>query len=169
MSDCNLLVSPNVYEQFVKLSVSFKTLQIRNPYSVLRYFSSVLRYFSKQLVSLAFQVPTQYSNFGSVIRNIQNKLVNRTLKSDLKSIVDIVEYTSDIITVGSKQNILTFFQSIYLDCAARYSSVYLIICACVYSLRNAWSLLTLFRNSFFLKAMSMIFSCSNVDQISFFI
>ena len=39
----------------------------------------------KQLVKLALQVLTQYSNFDNVIRNIQNKLVNCTLKSDLKS------------------------------------------------------------------------------------
>ena len=41
--------------------------------------------FSKQLVKLALQVLTQYSNFDNVIRNIQNKLVNLALKSDLKS------------------------------------------------------------------------------------
>ena len=34
-------------------------------------------------MKLALQVPTQYSNFVNVIRNIQNKLVNRALKSDL--------------------------------------------------------------------------------------
>ena len=36
---------------------------------------------------MALQVLTQYSKFGNVIRNIQNKLGNRALKSDLKSTV----------------------------------------------------------------------------------
>ena len=37
-----------------------------------------------EIVKLPLQVPTQYSNFGDVIRNIQNKLGNRDLKSNLK-------------------------------------------------------------------------------------
>ena len=50
--------------------------------SVLQYFSSVLRYFIQHHAN-----STQYSKFGNVIRNIQNKLGNRALKSDLKSTV----------------------------------------------------------------------------------
>ena len=37
---------------------------------------------------LALQVPTQYSNFGNVFRNIQIKLVNGALKNDLKLTTD---------------------------------------------------------------------------------
>ncbi len=62
--------------------------------SVLQYFSSVLQYFSwvlqyliHQHANSALQVLTQYSKFGNVIRNIQNKLGKRALKSDLKSTV----------------------------------------------------------------------------------
>ena len=36
-------------------------------------------------MKLAFQVLTQYSNFAKLIKNAKNKLVNRALKSDLKS------------------------------------------------------------------------------------
>ena len=62
--------------------------------SVLQYFSSVLQYFSwvlqyliHQHANFALQVLAQYSKFGNVIRNIQNKLGKRALKSDLKSTV----------------------------------------------------------------------------------
>ncbi len=59
--------------------------------SVLQYFGSVLQYFSSVLHSatckFGFANSTQYSKFGNVIRNIQNKLGNRALKSDLKSTV----------------------------------------------------------------------------------
>ena len=56
--------------------------------SVLQYFSSALRYFIHQHANLALHAnSTQYSKFGNVIRNIQNKLGNRALKSDLKSTV----------------------------------------------------------------------------------
>ena len=64
--------------------------------SVLQYFSSVLQYFSwvlqyliHQHANFALHVLTQYSKFGNVIRNIQNKLGKRALKSDLKSTVTI--------------------------------------------------------------------------------
>ncbi len=64
--------------------------------SVLQYFSSVLQYFSwvlqysiHQHANLALQVLSQYSKFGNVIRNIQNKLGKRALKSDLKSTVKL--------------------------------------------------------------------------------
>ena len=50
--------------------------------SVLQYFGSVLRYFGT--CKFGFANSTQYSKFGNVIRNIQNKLGNRALKSDLK-------------------------------------------------------------------------------------
>ena len=46
------------------------------------YCDTVLQYLIQQLVNLASQVDTQYSKFGNVIRNIQNKLGNRDLKSD---------------------------------------------------------------------------------------
>ncbi len=62
--------------------------------SVLQYFSSVLQYFSwvlqyliHQHANFALQALTQYSKFGNVIRNIQNKLGKRAVKSDLKSTV----------------------------------------------------------------------------------
>ena len=61
--------------------------------SVLQYFGSALelQYFSSVLHSpickFGFANSTQYSKFGIVIRNIQNKLGNRALKSDLKSTV----------------------------------------------------------------------------------
>ena len=56
--------------------------------SVLQYFSSVLRYFIHQHANLALQIPHNIPNLhGNVIRNIQNKLGNRALKSDLKSTV----------------------------------------------------------------------------------
>ncbi len=62
--------------------------------SVLQYFSSVLQYFSwvlqyliHQHANFALHVLTQYSKFGNVIRNIQNKLGKSALKSDLKSTV----------------------------------------------------------------------------------
>ena len=51
---------------------------------------------------MASQVDTQYSKFGNVIRNIKNKLGNRSLKSDLKSTVmtifqkTLTRYTSQI-------------------------------------------------------------------------
>ena len=66
------------------VSYLLRTLEIKNLYSVLRYLSSVLWYISKQLVKLALQVPTQYSNF--VVKNtyIQNKLRSHALKGDLK-------------------------------------------------------------------------------------
>ncbi len=40
-------------------------------------------------IILALQVLRQYSKFGDVIRNIQNKLGKRALKSDLKSTVRV--------------------------------------------------------------------------------
>ena len=49
------------------------------------YCSSVFQYLIHQLVKLALKVPTHYSKFGKVIRNYQNKLGNRVLKSDLNS------------------------------------------------------------------------------------
>ncbi len=53
--------------------------------SVLQYFSSVLRYFiHAPTCKFGFANSTQYSKFGNVIRNIQNKLGKRALKSDLK-------------------------------------------------------------------------------------
>ncbi len=65
-----------------------------------RYFSTLVRYFSTlvwelqylihqhhQHANFALHVLTQYSKFGNVIRNIQNKLGKRALKSDLKSTV----------------------------------------------------------------------------------
>ena len=52
--------------------------------ALVQYFGSALWYLSKQLVKLALSVPTQYSNFGNVIGNIQGKLGNHALKSDLK-------------------------------------------------------------------------------------
>ena len=58
---------------------------------LLNEFISVLQYFSSVLHSptCKFGVANcaQYSKFGNVIRNIQNKLGNRALKSDLKSTV----------------------------------------------------------------------------------
>ena len=53
-----------------------------------RYFGALVQYFGTSVsknVNLAFQVPTQYSELGDIIRRIQNKL--QTLKSDLKSTV----------------------------------------------------------------------------------
>ena len=47
--------------------------------------SSVLQYSTQQLANLPEQVPTQYCQFGFVIRNNQNKLGNQALKSELKS------------------------------------------------------------------------------------
>ena len=38
-------------------------------------------------MKLALNILTQYSKFGSAVRNDQNKLGNCTLKSDLKSTV----------------------------------------------------------------------------------
>ena len=60
--------------------------------SVLQYFSSVLQCSIHQLVKLALNLPTQYSKFGNVIRNNQNKLGNCALKSDLKSTVTLQSY-----------------------------------------------------------------------------
>ena len=61
--------------------------------SVLQYFGSVLQYFSSVLHSatckFGFANSTQYFKVGNVIRNIQNKLGNWALKSDLKSTVNI--------------------------------------------------------------------------------
>ena len=64
---------------------------------LIQYFSSVLQYFSSVLelgtsvlnANFALHILMQYSKFGNVIRNIQNKLGNRALKSDLKSTVMI--------------------------------------------------------------------------------
>ncbi len=53
--------------------------------SVLQYSSSVLQYLIHQHANFALHVPN--SKFGNVIRNIQNKLGKRALKSDLKSTV----------------------------------------------------------------------------------
>ena len=50
---------------------------------LLNEFISVLQYFG----TICFANSTQYSKFGNVIRNIQNKLGNWALKSDLKSTV----------------------------------------------------------------------------------
>ena len=66
--------------------------------SVLQYFSSVLQYFSwillyliHQHANFALHVLTQCSkSVGNVIRNIQNKLGKRVLKSDLKSTVNLL-------------------------------------------------------------------------------
>ncbi len=44
--------------------------------SVLQYFSWVLQYLIHQHANLALQILMQYSKFGNVIRNIQNKLGN---------------------------------------------------------------------------------------------
>ncbi len=55
--------------------------------SVLQYFGWVLQYLIHQHANFALQVLTQYSKFDNVIRNIQNKLGKRALKSDLKSTV----------------------------------------------------------------------------------
>ncbi len=49
---------------------------------LIQYFSSVLQYFSS--ANFALQVLTRYSKFDNVIRNIQNKLGKRALKSDQK-------------------------------------------------------------------------------------
>ena len=54
---------------------------------LIQYFSWVLQYLIHQHANFAFQVLTQYSKFGNEIRNIQNKLGKRALKSDLKSTV----------------------------------------------------------------------------------
>ena len=45
----------------------------------------------------ALQVPTQYSNFGNVIRNFQNKLVDQALKNDLKSFYYILQFSRTFI------------------------------------------------------------------------
>ena len=55
--------------------------------SVLQYFSWVLQYLIHQHANFALHVLTQYSKFGNVYRNIQDKLGKRALKSDLKSTV----------------------------------------------------------------------------------
>ncbi len=59
--------------------------------SVLQYFSSVLQLGTSVLNSptckFGFATSHAYSKFGNVIRNIQNKLGKRALKSDLKSTV----------------------------------------------------------------------------------
>ncbi len=58
--------------------------------TLVQYFSWVLQYLIHQHANLTLQVLMQYSKFGNVIRNIQNKLGKRTLKSDLKSTVKIL-------------------------------------------------------------------------------
>ncbi len=55
--------------------------------SILQYFSWVLQYLIHQHANFALHALTQYSKFGNVIRNIQNELGKRALKSDLKSTV----------------------------------------------------------------------------------
>ena len=56
-----------------------------------QYYSSVLRYLIQQPANLALQVPTQDSKFaiGIVISDIQNKLGNQALKSDVKSTISM--------------------------------------------------------------------------------
>ncbi len=61
--------------------------------SVLQYFSWVLQYLIHQHANFALPVLTQYSKCGNVIRNIQNKLGKRALKSDLKPTVSLVVST----------------------------------------------------------------------------
>ena len=53
--------------------------------SIQKLFSWVLQYLIHQHANFALHVLTQYSKFDNVIRNIQNKLGKRALKSDLKS------------------------------------------------------------------------------------
>ena len=53
------------------------------------YFGIILQFFQSCISTCNFglAMAMQYSKFGNVIRNIQNKLGNRALKSDLKSTV----------------------------------------------------------------------------------
>ncbi len=53
--------------------------------SVLQYSSWVLQYLIHQHANFALHALTQYSKFGNIISNIQNKLGKRAMKSDLKS------------------------------------------------------------------------------------
>ena len=65
---------------------------------LVRYFSRVLQYLIHQHANFALHVLTQYSKFGNVIRNIQNKLGKRALKSDLKSTV-MVKSWQDLVEI----------------------------------------------------------------------
>ncbi len=80
---------PSLFNHFPTMlfltSIGNALLWLLNEFiSVLWFGTSVLH---SATCKFGFANSTQYSKFGNVIRNIQNKLGNRVLKSDLKSIV----------------------------------------------------------------------------------
>ena len=68
----------------IQYLIQYLVLVLQYFSSVLQYFGWVLQYLIHQHANFALQVLTQYSKFGNVIRNIQNKLGKRALKSDPK-------------------------------------------------------------------------------------
>ena len=89
----NIIVGKWLHNEGIA-SIAINIIQYLIQYLV-RYFSTLVQYFST-LVAMGTSVLnsptckfrfadvlTQYSKFGNVIRNIQNKLGKRALKSDL--------------------------------------------------------------------------------------
>ena len=80
-------------------------------------------------MKLALQVLTQYSNFDNVIRNIQNKLVNRALKSDQKSTAksrNFLELPNSLNpNVQKKSHFVTIFNNIIPRFTVKISALFI--------------------------------------------
>ena len=83
----------NIIQYLIQYLVRYFSTLVRYFSTLVQYFSTLVGYFSwvlqyliHQHANFALQVLT-HSKFGNVIRNIQNKLGKRALKSDLKSTV----------------------------------------------------------------------------------
>ena len=78
---------------------------------VIKSFIQPVPVFNSATCKFSLASCTQYSKFGNVIRNIQNKLCNRALKSDLKSTVTLKFYPIESLSCQS----LYFTDSTYLS------------------------------------------------------